>query len=306
MNFQEVEKARKVYYSKLKRQTIITVAILVTLFLIMGLSGAMIVESLFGFFFIAFFITMIAVVIASLSNRKASIAYRHAYKAYFVERNLRAVFSDLSYSHEAGLPSSSLHQTGMINTGDRYSSNDLTHGKYQNVNFTQADVHIENQYTDSDGHTHYTTIFKGRFMIFEFPKKFTCRLGVFGRQFRACYKPANDASSHRKIEKITTESNEFNKTFRVYSEDGFEAFYILDPAFMVKLMDINERYQGRVIFCFVNNQLVIGIHDGKDSFEPPKLSRPIDETAENAKIHADIKMLTDLVDQLSLSSKAFK
>lgn len=52
--------------------------------------------------------------------------------------------------------------------------------------------------------------------------------------------------------------------------------------------------------------LIIALNDGKDSFEPPKASKPIDERAELAKIHADIKIITDFVNQLSLDRKLFK
>ena len=306
MTFQDVEKARLTYYSKIKKQIIITFLILAVMFIIAIASGSAIVDAAFGLFFFGFFLAMIAIIVATLVNRKAYWYYRHAYKGYFVEQALQKTFTDLYYSHEAGLPTVPLDLTGMINTGDRYTSNDFTKGKYKNVAFSQADVHIEIEYTDSDGDTHYSTIFRGRFMIFEFPKQFKFRLGLVGKKFRAYRKPGTNKINGRKMEKISTESNEFNDAFRIFAEDGFEAFYLLDPAFMVKLLNINERYKGKTIFCFNDNQLIIGINDGKDSFEPPKVYKPIDEAAENAKVAADITIITDLVDQLSLDRKLFK
>ena len=305
MTFQEVEVAREAYHQKIKKQMTITIAIIVVLSII-SLFGAGIMMAVFGLIFSSIVISSFAVIIFSITNRKVADAYRKAYKAYFVEQNLRKVFTDLRYSHEMGLSRQVLEQTGMVNTGDRYSSNDYTNGKYRDVAFSQADVHIQNEQTDSDGDTYYVTIFKGRFMIFEFPKKFNFKLGLIGKKFHAYRKPSSDKATGRKMEKITTESSEFNSAFRIYGADGFESYYILDPAFMVKLLKINEHYKGKTIFCFNNNQLLIGTNDGKDSFEPPRPNKPIDEAKENAKVLAEIKAITDFVDQLSLDRKLFK
>lgn len=303
MNLESVETARKAYAKRLTWQWALFAAIIIIITLICLTSGQ--IESTFMLFFFGFFLALVYFVIMTLINHTVQRNYRRAYKAYFVEQNLKKTFTDLSYDHEAGLSSTLLNLTGMINTGDRYSSNDFTSGKYKNVAFSQADVHIETEYTDSDGDTHYTTIFRGRFMIFEFPKQFNFKLEIVGRRFRAYRKPGKNAKTGQKAEKITTESTEFNKMFRIYGQDGFEAYYILDPAFMVKLMDIATKHKKKVLFAFFENRLIIGLDDGKDSFEPPFAMKQIDEAKETAKIANDIKTITDFVDQLSLHRKLF-
>ena len=303
MDFQSVETARKAYAKRLTWQWVIFAVILAVLAIPSVASGQ--IESTFMLFFYGFFVAFIYFIIIIFINRNIQRKYRRAYKAYFVEQNLKKTFTDLSYDHEAGLSSTLLSLTGMINTGDRYSSNDFTSGKYKDVAFSQADVHIETEYTDSDGDTHYTTIFRGRFMIFEFPKRFNFKLEIVGKRFRAYRKPGKNAKTGQKAEKITTESTEFNKMFRTYGQDGFEAYYILDPAFMVKLMDIATKHKKRVLFAFFENRLIVGLDDGKDSFEPPFAMKQIDEAKEIAKISTDIKTITDFVDQLSLDRKLF-
>ena len=303
MNLESVEEARKAYAKRLTWQWSIFIAIVLTLFMLCIASNQ--AQSAIMLFVYGFFAAFIYFIIMALANRTIHRKYRQAYKAYFVEQNLRKVFTDLSYSHESGLSSMILSLTGMINTGDRYSSNDFASGKYKDVAFSQADVHIETEYTDSDGDTHYTTIFRGRFMIFEFPKQFSFKLAVVGKRFRAYRKPGKNAKTGQKAEKITTESNEFNSMFRVFGQDGFEAYYILDPAFMVKLMDIATMHKRRVIFAFFENRLIVGLDDGKDSFEPPSPLKKIDEAKETGKIANDIKTITDFVDQLSLDRKLF-
>ena len=298
--YSEVEKARQAYHEKSKKHWTIIGAI----------SGAILIG---GFFvvgilslFFAFFVLILGFIISNYSTRDLATAYKKTYKSHFVEQNLQKVFSDLSYSHEKGISRDFLRSTGMVNTGDHFYSNDYTSGKYKNVSFAQADAHIQVEHTDSDGNTTYVTIFKGRFMVFEFPKKFNFKLELVGKKFAAAYIPSKNVKTGRKMEKITTESTEFNQSFRIYGEDGFEAYYILDPAFMVKLMNINEYHKGKVLFGFIDNRLIIGLSDGKDSFEPPRASLKINESAENKKVLEDIKIITDFVDQLSLSRKLFK
>lgn len=308
MTFQDVETARERYHQKTKKYWKIIGIILLVVLIIAVVAQILSPSRQFLPFllFPAFFVLVIGAIIISFATSKDALAYRRAYKAYFVEQNLKTTFTDLAYNHADGLSRELIRSTGMINTGDCYSSNDLTVARYKDVKFLQADSHIEVEHTDSDGDTYYSTIFKGRIMIYEFPKKFNFKLEIIGNRFAAYRLPPKNPTTGRKMSKISTESTEFNHSFRVYGEDGFEAFYILDPAFMVKIQTIAERYKYSILFGFLDNRLIIALNDGKDSFEPPRANKPIDEHAEMAKIQGDIKVITDFVDQLSLDRKLFK
>lgn len=299
MTFTDVEIARQNYYNKRKKDVIVS---------LIATALALLTSFLLGpfAFGLAFFILCFTLAFGSFSSRQLATAYRKAYKGYFIEQNFQKIFTNLNYNHAAGINKSLISGTNMINTGDIFTSNDLTVAKYKNVSFVQADAHIQTVHTDSDGNTTYTTIFKGRFMFFEFPKKFNFKLELIGRKFHPYKIPGKNPATGRKMSKISTESSEFNHNFKIFGEDGFESYYILDPAFMVKLEAIAERYKYKVLFGFINNQLLVAINDGTDSFEPPKISRPIDESAEFEKVHADIKVITDFVDQLALDRKIFK
>ena len=309
MKMEDLESARQSYASKLKR--LITIGVIVFMIVavisIIGFSSSgfspVFIVTLPA---IGIFITAIFAVIALISTKKDAATYRKLYKAYFVERNLRQIFTDIYYNHEQGMPKEVLKSTDMMRTGDIYRSNDFTSGKYKDVAFSQADVEIQEEHTDSDGDTTYVTIFKGRWMVFEFPKTFSFRLEVVQKWFSAHKKPSKDKTTNRKIEKISTESTTFNKKFNVYAEDGFEAYYILDPAFIDHIEKLSESHKGRLLLCFVDNKLHVGLNDGKDAFEPPSPFKPIDEKTEYQKIHTDIKTITDFVDFLKLDRKLFK
>lgn len=304
MTFQDVENARKVYHEKVKKGWLAVLVITLTTGFLSIVSYSYASRSPFmimvGIFFIIFAIAIGGIIIHLTTNQDAK-AYRHAYKAYFVEQNLKNTFTKLTYSHDNGINKGILIASGMINTGDVFHANDLVTGKYKDVTFLQSDAHILVEQTDSEGHTSYVTIFKGRFMIFEFPKKFNFKLELIGKNFRAYRIPGKNSKTGRKMTKLNTESTEFNRSFKIMSEDGFESFYILDPAMIDKIQTIADRYKNNLLLGFIDNMLLVAINDGKDAFEPPKASKPIDEKAEASKINNDTKVITDFVDELSLN-----
>lgn len=307
MTFQDVEDARKECLSKITKHVIFAIVIILFAIIMAKVLSSSIPSTVFApIIFVLVIIIAITFIVAAVTGQKLRKEYRKIYKAYFIEQNLRAVFSQLQYSHELGLPSSFLRGTGMINIGNRYRSNDYTRAKYKDVSFCQADVHIENEYTDSDGHTHYTTLFKGRFMVFEFPKSFSFKLALVGKKFRAFKIPRENKVTGRKLEKFATESTDFNNLLNSYAEDGFEAFYLLDPKTISTIEEITARFNSKIIFLFVNNQLVIGVDNGKDSFEPPSALKKIDETTEKIKVGEEIRIITQFIDELSLNRKLFK
>ena len=303
MEFKDVEQARAKYQSKLNKGWTIA-GVIIGVFVIVGLFPGLWGDGSVGFvLMMAIFVMVVLVVATGIiygAAGKDAEKYRKAYKAYFVGNALAEGFKDYSYDHAKGIPKALLARTGMINTGDRYSSNDLVVGKYKDVKLMQADACIDDEHTDSDGHTYYTNMFKGRFMIYEFPKKFNFRMEVVGKRFTAYAIP------NRKFQKVKLESPEFNRRFRVWGEDGFEVFYLLDPAIIEQVQLLGEKYKDRVFLGFLNNTLVVGIDDGKDAMEPPRAKGPLNEKIEMARVKEDIKMVTDLVDKLKLDRKIFE
>ena len=295
MTFSDVEIARKTYAEKFKKYLLVSGAIAVIIGLITGLTSRAVI--LYGVVF-GVVVFSIGAGVTLFVTRKEANMYRKAYKGYFIEQNLRKIFTDLVYSHQSGLDPNILRSTSMVNTGDVYSSNDLTMARYKDISFVQADAHIQTESTDSDGNTNYVTIFRGRFMIFEFPKKFNFKLELIGKRFHAYRIPGKDSATGRKMVKIQTESTEFNQTFKIFGQDGFETFYILDPAMIVKIQAIAEHYKKKVLLGFIDNKMLVGIDDGKDSFEPPKFTKPINEKQEMQKVASDIKVITDFVDAI--------
>ena len=314
MKFEDVENARKAYNdkkSRIKKKAIpICLAVeivVVVLYVLLNYRSFQNISRIFNsasiafampFIIAAIFMILLPIIIVSivisLSTKKELLQYKKSYKGYFVGQSLERTFSNVKYNHDAGLDRQALIETGMIYTGDRYSSNDLTVGKYKDVTFAQADVHIEEEYKDDDGNTHYRTIFMGRFMIFEFPKKFNSKLML-------THKSWISHKASKIMKRIETESIEFNKYYSIYAEDGMEAFYILTPDFMERAQELGKTHNDKVSFYFTENKMIVGINDGNDAFEPPNPKNPIDEKTETEKINKEINSVIHIIDSLKLN-----
>ena len=96
------------------------------------------------------------------------------------------------------------------------------------------------------------------------------------------------------------------KKFKVYAEDGFETYYILDPSMIDKIEELSNSHKAKYLLCFTGQKLSVAIHDNKDAFEPPSPMKPIDEATELAKVEKEISLITNFVYYLKLNRKLFK
>lgn len=252
---------------------------------------------------------IVALIICIIWVNSAKAVYSKKYKDYFVLRGLTNIFTDLYYEPSSGISSNVIYDTEMMTIGDRYSSNDYVMGKYKDIKFEQSDVHIEeeHEYTDSDGHTQrtYVTIFRGRWLIFDFNKEFKANIEVCHKRFYGARRGRGLFSSN-KYNKVKMESEAFNKEFKVYAQSEHEAFYILTPALMEKIQRLTGSVKGRFLFCFVDKKLHIGLNNNTDSFEAPTVFKRINEEKELNKVSNDMKIITMFVDELNLDNDLFK
>ena len=307
MNYEQLEQARLAIQNKEKKINDIFLTIFFGFIAVILIVSAITSFSAgtetsiftFGFstfamlFPFVFFLIIPYLIVRLFATSAETAAYRDAYKSYFITATFNKIFTNLSYSHTSAMPKEYVSGTGMMNMGDLYSSNDYTVAKYKGIPFKQADVHLQNESTDSDGNTTYHTIFLGRYVIFDYNKKFDKKLLVVGKNF-------DNSKIDKTFKKIQLESNEFNKNFYVYAQDGFEAYYLLDPAVMERIMKLDDLHNGRVMVCFLNNQIHIAINNNTDSFEPASYKKPIDEKHEFNKVMNDIKVITNIIDEIKL------
>ncbi len=272
---------------------------------VLGIAAALVVKHAFVFFFVL----VLGCILSMLVVQKPRKRYRTAFKQAFVRKSLESVFTDLEYEPDAGISYETIADTKMMSMGDRFHSEDYISGRYRNIFFEQSDVHIEEKHesTDSKGHTttSYVTLFRGRWMIFDFNKEFRAKLQVVQKGFPSAKRKRFFGKKENLFKKVELESEAFNHAFQVYAQNEHDAFYVITPAFMERIQNLAARNTGKLLFCFIDNRLHIAIHDNKDSFEPGSVFRPIDEQASLDKIRSEIQVITQFVDELELDNNLF-
>lgn len=223
--------------------------------------------------------------------------YSKRYKETFVETELQKSFDNLIYRPFEGLNQLVISSTGMMRRGNSYESNDYIEADYNGVHFAQADVLIERRSSKTKD-----TIFKGRYMLFDFNKNFKTNMQIIQRGFVSATHP--NYNSQVKFVEVSVENEAFNNMFCIRAQSEHDAYYILTPHFMEKMMRVTNEIGRRVMFCFVNNQLHVAIFTGKDSFEHSTLHK-IDPQKEKEDVIKDIKLITAFVDDLNLDRKLF-
>lgn len=245
------------------------------------------------------FILSFGLFIFAMNKKKV---YAKKFKRYFIEYGISKYFDNATYRPDDGIDEFTVMSTGMIYKGNHFESEDLISGVYKGVPFTQSDVRIQHRQGNSQ-YSKRIEYFMGRWMIFRFNKNFVCNLQVVEKGLGA-YKKGRD-SYGGKLKKIELDDEAFNMAFRTHCENQQEAYYILTPQLMRRMLDLKENTKGQLMFCFLDNALHIACNTGKNSFEPPvfkkiDLQKIMDET------YSDLSLITSFVDYLNLDNKLFK
>ncbi len=240
-----------------------------------------------------------------LTVAKVRRRYKKLYNSVIVRNSLERYFEVEEFNSDYGIPKQLIDSTNMIRTGNGYKTDDLITGKYKDIFFMQSDVLMQ----DRAGVSEYfasrsVTYFKGRWMVFEFNKRFKCDLMVFEKALMLTGKKhmlflKND------IEKIEFESAQFNSHFDAYTNNQTEAFYVMTPHMMEAVESLRESTHGALLLCFKNNMLHVGVNCGKWAFEPP-IFHKIDVASVGEEIDSDIRLITQFVDELKLDEKIYK
>ncbi len=211
---------------------------------------------MFGFFFLIFII-VIGVSIYTHQRKKA-------FKRDVVYPVLKEIFGEVEYGHTQGFQRDRIYQTKLVSSGNTYRSEDYLKATYEGVSFEFSDVLIQDVTKTKDS-TVTTTYFRGQWIIVKPKRKIDGRLYVIDRNFAHSNPKGFLFGKDHSLEKIELESIAFNKEFRIYTESGHEAFYMLNPTKLLKLLEISDK---NVSFYFDNDELHIAIYSNKDMFEP--------------------------------------
>ncbi|WP_199139931.1 DUF3137 domain-containing protein [Pedobacter sp. ASV12] len=238
----------------------------------------------------------------------AATDYKNRFKMDVVGALLSNVDQSLTIQPDRGIVEGEFRQSQLFTTDpDRYSTEDLISGKIGNTSIYFAEVHAEYK-TETQGKNgrqeHWHDILKGIVFVADFNKNFNGVTAIrpkdFGSSIGAWF--AKNIYSFGDKNIVELENEAFNKNFVTYSTDQIEARYILTPALMDRLCELNQRAAYAISVSFVNSNMYIAFPLAKNYFEAPLFKSLLNADALNEDLSV-LHFMYAIVQELDLNTR---
>ena len=250
--------------------------------------------------FLTVFAALCGIVILAFIPNARKKKYIDAVKDSAVRGEFEEAFGSVVVDYNRGYNKNFISQTGLIQMGNEYSSDDFVSGVCNGVPFSRSDVYIADTSSDSDGNSSTTVYFEGRWMVFEFPKELSGDLQVFEKNFHFAKKRKGifTKKSERRHE-IFLEDEVFNKRYVVMAQDDHDAFYFLTPHMMEKIDRYCSQADGRFMIGILGNQLLVAINNHKNPMEP-SMFRKNDVEEVRGEVANEIALIRRTIEEFNL------
>lgn len=206
-----------------KKETIIKITMLIVGFFscIFGMMNENFISVIFGIF---------VLIISLLIFHKRNSTYNNEFKDKVITAIVKSYTDNLSYSPNSGI-SSVTYIDGEFERFDRYKSEDGIRGELEHgYKINMSEVHTEDRYTDSDGNTHYTTLFHGLFAKVEIDKYIPTKIRI----------RKNTIKFFDNEERIEMDSGEFEKMYDIYSSNKIVAMQLFTSDLLQMFVDFKD------------------------------------------------------------------
>lgn len=228
--------------------------------------------------------------------RRFSKFFKEHYVVDVLQTN--GCFTELAYHMKTGFDMKYVSGMNLFCMGDKfyYNSEDTLTGRYKGRAFHFGDVQTGE--TDSAGNLIYKkTLFYGQVAAFHELEGIRKSDGLL-----LVRKIPLDGPGGGTVERVYTENIAFNEKFEVYAEKPLNAFYILTPPFMEKIMEVSDKLEGQLSLCFYNDALFTAVNSDRDVFDP-KVDIPLTEQKDRI-LNDDVELIMGIVDVLLTPNKA--
>lgn len=237
---------------------------------------------------------LITLIVRSKNKKYFRVNYREKVISYLLK----------DYSHcfiEEGWPMSwELDNSQFVRKYDLCSTSDCLivnipndDGSESKVDLKICDLYAYNVHRDEEGNVSHSKVYKGMFAAVEFPRKFKCFLSI----------DVNYKRAGLKLEKVELEDINFNRKFKVKSNDQIESRYILTPEVMGELFNLEKKFKNLKV-VFANRCLYIGCPD-IDLFELNAFKEDSSFSAFE-DLYEEINSIIKIVEQIKRNNKVFK
>lgn len=249
------------------------------------------------------------IVLYTKANEKFS-DYRHSFKQNVVALILKEIDQSLELDYTRGLSENDFIYSQLFSKEpDRYRSEDQVSGIAGKTKFSFSELHAEYKtvtQTKNGRQEHWHTILKGIVFYADFNKHFNgvtvVRPKDMGTALGAWISKTIPLFSASSKELVQLENPDFVKEFVTYSTDQVEARYILTPALMERLCELNRRCSDAISLSFIGSHVFIAFPLSKDYFEPPVHKSLLTSDYLNEDISV-IRFMYGIINDLDLNTR---
>lgn len=279
-----------------KANKFITIGVVLLVIGIIGLMFAFLVYPDIILIFAIFAIAgIVFIVIGSSKKRKLS----KEFKEQFVPQLIKSVYPDATYDSSQGLALEMVMEPGLLKQPDLYGCEDFLSASYDGVPFVMSDFVMQEMhvYTDSKGNTRvtYETYAKGQFMIIDYKREFDKVLKITSTRSLGI--------NTRGLEKVETESLDFNDVFTTFSSDQLTAFYVLTPQMQLKLLEFKSKMRGSISMAFMKGKLYVALCNNSSILDI-NASKPISQETLDF-LETQITLPAMIINEFGLSDKKY-
>ncbi len=213
--------------------------------------------------------------------------FNETFKSKYVLQTINKIngFDDLRYYQKNGFSWDDIRNMTVVDCGDKkyFENEDLLFGVYENVRFKISDVTTK-KIVHRNNKKRIKEIFSGQVLcLFQFDdiKISNGYLQIFEKEF--LFSMGGWKAEH----KIHTENETFNKRFSVYASDEHNAYYILTPQRIEKIMYFADIVNGQISLVFYDKNLFVAVR-GESMFDA-NINEPV--VNQTTKITKDAKFI---------------
>lgn len=222
-------------------------------------------------------------VLGYLIVRHAYDKFNKNYKSKYVPQVLNGIpgFAELEYHPESGFTWDDIRNAAVVACGEKkyFESEDQLIGEYEHIKFRISDV-VTKKLVRHDGKTKTEEIFGGQVICllgFDDLKVSKGHIQIFEKEFLSNF--AGWKAEHQ----IQTENEAFQSRFRVYADDEHNAYYILTPQRIEKIMGFADAVKGQISLVFYDEKLFAAVK--RESMFDAVVDEPVSN--QTAKIQED-------------------
>jgi len=232
--------------------------------------------------------------------------FKDNFKDNVIKALIKAIDPQLNYNKESYVKREKYDESRIFLTQiDKYHGNDHVWGMVDKTLIEFSELLTGYETHSSKGGTQFHAVFDGLFMVTDFNKNFKCSVFVLPdfteKLFGGLAKVFQKMNADRD-QLIYMEDPEFEKLFKVYTNDPIEARYILSIDLLKRIVEVKNKLNKIISLSFVNSKMFLAISSDKDIFNP-KMGRSVFDSNMVHEFYNNILSCVQIVDDMNLNTR---